>query len=84
MEYEATFVLPADFGNVGAVLVENEHSSEIFLKNIVLDGLPDGPVHLSCQSWVQPKHDSSTKRVFFTNKVLIIMIMIKFHHIMLC
>ncbi|KAI5406934.1 hypothetical protein KIW84_053260, partial [Lathyrus oleraceus] len=69
VEYEATFVLPADFGNVGAVLVENEHSSEIFLKNIVLDGLPDGPVHLSCQSWVQPKHDSSTKRVFFTNKM---------------
>jgi hypothetical protein len=62
---------------VGAVLVENEHSKEIFLKNIVLDGFSDGPVHLSCQSWIQPKHDTPTKRVFFTNKVTIT---IKYHY----
>ncbi|XP_045814574.1 linoleate 13S-lipoxygenase 2-1, chloroplastic-like isoform X8 [Trifolium pratense] len=67
--YEATFELPTNFGNVGAVLVENEHNKEIFLKNIVLDGFPDGPVHLNCQSWIQPKHDTHTKRVFFTNKM---------------
>ncbi|PNX75520.1 linoleate 13s-lipoxygenase 2-1 chloroplastic-like, partial [Trifolium pratense] len=69
VQYEATFELPTNFGNVGAVLVENEHSKEIFLKNIVLDGFPDGPVHLSCKSWIQPKHDTPTKRVFFTNKM---------------
>ncbi|CAJ2668648.1 unnamed protein product [Trifolium pratense] len=69
VQYEATFELPTNFGNVGAVLVENEHSKEIFLKNIVLDGFPDGPVHLSCKSWIQPKHDTHTKRVFFTNKM---------------
>ncbi|GAU46321.1 hypothetical protein TSUD_401920 [Trifolium subterraneum] len=69
IQYEATFKLPTNFGNVGAILVENEHSKEIFLKNIVLDGFPNGPVHLSCQSWIQPKHDTPTKRVFFTNKM---------------
>ncbi|XP_057432688.1 linoleate 13S-lipoxygenase 2-1, chloroplastic-like [Lotus japonicus] len=68
VQYEATFQLPADFGNVGAVLVENEYLSEVFLRSIVLEGFPDGPVHLTCESWVQPKHDSPTKRVFFTNK----------------
>ncbi|KAK7401149.1 hypothetical protein VNO78_12468 [Psophocarpus tetragonolobus] len=63
--YEATFELPSDFGKVGAVLVENELHKEMFLKSIVLDGFPDGPVHLTCESWVQPSPD---KRVFFTDK----------------
>ncbi|KAI5406937.1 hypothetical protein KIW84_053261 [Lathyrus oleraceus] len=70
VRFEATFELPVDFGNVGAVLVQNEHDKEIFLNNIVLDGFPNGPIHLSCQSWIQPNHtDTPTKRVFFTNKM---------------
>jgi lipoxygenase len=77
VQYEATLEIPTNFGNVGAVLVENEHNKEIFLKNIVLDGFPDGPVHLNCQSWIQPNHDTPTKRVFFTNKVTIT---IKYHY----
>lgn len=71
VQYEATFELPAEFGNVGAVLVENEHSNEVFLKNIVLDGFPDGPVNLTCNSWIQPKHNTPIKRAFFANKVSI-------------
>ena len=67
--YEATFELPTEFGKVGAVLVENEHHNEMFLKSIVFDGFPDGPVHLTCDSWVQPKYDNPVKRVFFTDKV---------------
>ncbi|KHN45340.1 Linoleate 13S-lipoxygenase 2-1, chloroplastic [Glycine soja] len=66
--YEATFELAAEFGKVGAVLVENEQHNEIFLKSIVFDGFPDGPVHLTCDSWVQPMHDNPVKRVFFTDK----------------
>lgn len=66
--YEATFELPTEFGKVGAVLVENEHHNEMFLKSIVFDGFPDGPVHLTCDSWVQPKYDNPVKRVFFTDK----------------
>ncbi|TKY50041.1 Linoleate 13S-lipoxygenase 2-1 [Spatholobus suberectus] len=68
VHYEATFELPADFGKVGAVLVENEHHNEMFLKSIVFDGFHDGPVHLTCESWVQPKHDNPVKRVFFIDK----------------
>ncbi|XP_057431129.1 linoleate 13S-lipoxygenase 2-1, chloroplastic-like [Lotus japonicus] len=68
VQYEVTFQLPACFGNVGAVLVENDYHNEVFLRKIVLEGFPDGPVHLTCESWVQPKHDSPIKRVFFTDK----------------
>lgn len=69
VKYEATFDLPKDFGNVGAVLVQNEHRKEMFLQSIEVDGFPGGPVLFSCNSWIHSKHDSPTKRVFFTNKV---------------
>ncbi|KAK7401159.1 hypothetical protein VNO78_12478 [Psophocarpus tetragonolobus] len=69
VQYEATFELPLGFGNVGAVLVQNEDHDELFLKSIVLDGLPNGPVHFPCESWIQPKSDSPEKRVFFSNKL---------------
>ena len=66
---EATFELPADFGKVGAVIIENENRSEVFVKEIVVDGLSDGTVNLSCDSWVHSKHDNPVKRVFFTDEV---------------
>ncbi|XP_027190278.1 linoleate 13S-lipoxygenase 2-1, chloroplastic-like [Cicer arietinum] len=66
--YEAEFELSTDFGKVGAILVENEQHKELFIKNIVLHGFPDGPLNLTCNSWIQPNNDSSVKRVFFTDK----------------
>lgn len=74
VQYEATFELPADFGNVGAVLVENELDREVFIYSIVLDGFPNGPIYFTCESWIQSKHDSPVKRLFFTNKVIFIII----------
>jgi len=69
VQYECTFELPSDFGNVGAVLVQHEHHKEMFLRSIVLHDVPYGPVHFTCNSWVQPKHDCPVKRVFFSDKV---------------
>ncbi|CAN6693418.1 unnamed protein product [Malus baccata var. baccata] len=40
----------------------------MFLKEIVVDGLPCGSVHHSCNSWIHSKYDNPAKRVFFTNK----------------
>jgi len=71
VEYEVTIELPASFGNVGAVLVQNQDHNELFLKTIALHGLPSGPVHFACDSWIQPNTQSSQKRVFFANKVLL-------------
>ncbi|XVF69709.1 hypothetical protein PTKIN_Ptkin11bG0103900 [Pterospermum kingtungense] len=68
VKYEADFEIPADFGEIGAVFVENEHHREMFVQDIVLDGLPDGPVNVNCNSWVHSKHDNPRNRVFFTNK----------------
>ncbi|XP_043691676.1 linoleate 13S-lipoxygenase 2-1, chloroplastic-like [Telopea speciosissima] len=66
--YETKFVVPESFGAVGAVLVQNDHHKEMFLKTIVLDGFPNGPVNFSCDSFVHSKFDNKEKRVFFGNK----------------
>lgn len=69
VKYECNFKVPCDFGKVGAVLVENEHHKETFLQDIVIDGSDDGPITVSCSSWVHSKYDNPEKRIFFSNKV---------------
>lgn len=63
--YKCDFDVPADFGEIGAVMVENEYSKKMFLKSIVLDN----DVTFTCESWVHSKYDNSEKRIFFANKV---------------
>ncbi|PQM37356.1 linoleate 13S-lipoxygenase 2-1 chloroplastic-like [Prunus yedoensis var. nudiflora] len=66
--YESSFNIPASFGEVGAIEVENEHHKEIFIKTIDLQGFPNGSVNVPCNSWVHAKSDNPQKRIFFTNK----------------
>ncbi|XP_022729774.1 linoleate 13S-lipoxygenase 2-1, chloroplastic-like [Durio zibethinus] len=67
--YEAEFKIGSDFGDLGAVLVENEHHKEMFLEDIVLDGFfNNGSISIKCNSWVHSKYDNSQKRIFFTDK----------------
>ncbi|KAL8129311.1 hypothetical protein V2J09_018466 [Rumex salicifolius] len=69
MKYEANFDVPLDFGEIGAILVQNVHQKEMFLSNIVLKGLPNGQViTIDCDSWVASKSENPEKRIFFTNK----------------
>ncbi|XP_028780041.1 linoleate 13S-lipoxygenase 2-1, chloroplastic [Neltuma alba] len=68
VEYEAELQVGSEFGEIGAVLVENEHHKEVFVKDIVLHGFEGGPLRFSCNSWVHSKHDDPVKRVFFPNK----------------
>ena len=63
--YKCDFDVPADFGEIGAVTVENEYSKKMFFKSIVLDN----DVTFTCESWVHSKYDNSEKRIFFANKV---------------
>ena len=69
--YESEFRIPADFGEIGAVLVENQHHKEIYIQSIDLTGFPTNgsSLYVRCASWVHSKHFSAQKRVFFTNKV---------------
>ncbi|KAH9608062.1 hypothetical protein KSS87_017304 [Heliosperma pusillum] len=66
--YEAEFKVPAYFGEVGAVLVENEHHKEMHVTQILIHGFILGPLRFTCNSWVHPKSDSPHTRIFFTNK----------------
>ncbi|GAB2276978.1 hypothetical protein Dimus_011687 [Dionaea muscipula] len=68
VRYEAHFSVPADCGEIGAILVQNEHRREQFLEDIVLTGLPYGDVTIYCDSWVHSKFENPEKRIFFTNK----------------
>jgi lipoxygenase len=71
--YEATMSVPASFGPVGAVLVENEHHSEMFIKDIKLitGGDESSAVTFDAGSWVHSKFDDPEPRVFFTLRVII-------------
>ncbi|KAI3688229.1 hypothetical protein L1987_81940 [Smallanthus sonchifolius] len=64
-KYKCEFKVPYDFGDIGALLIENEHHKETYIKNIVLD---NGNVIFSCESWVHSKHENTDKRIFFTDK----------------
>ncbi|CAK9314162.1 unnamed protein product, partial [Citrullus colocynthis] len=67
--YEASLEVPSDFGEIGAVIVENHNENEMFVKEVDLRGLTSGPLTISCNSWVQPKTLVPTqRRVFFTDK----------------
>ncbi|XP_022996082.1 linoleate 13S-lipoxygenase 2-1, chloroplastic-like [Cucurbita maxima] len=66
--YEISFVIPADFGPIGAVLVESMHKKDVFLKDIVIHGIPTGPLHFSCNSWITSKAQCNDRRIFFTTK----------------
>ncbi|XP_020081001.1 linoleate 13S-lipoxygenase 2-1, chloroplastic-like, partial [Ananas comosus] len=70
VKYEGEFSVPSTFGEVGAVVVENEHLKEMYLHNIVLTPAGDNATSLTidCRSWVHSKFDNPEKRVFFTSK----------------
>ncbi|KAK3200544.1 hypothetical protein Dsin_023959 [Dipteronia sinensis] len=67
IKYKADFKVPLDFGEVGAIYVKNEHRTEFFLKDVVLEGFPNSPLKITCDSWIQPK-SVEEKRIFFTYK----------------
>lgn len=67
--YLAEFEVPADFGSIGAILIENEHHKEVFVDSVLIEGSPAGPISVSCNSWVHSKFDNPEKRIFFVDKV---------------
>ncbi|XP_058071102.1 linoleate 13S-lipoxygenase 2-1, chloroplastic-like [Magnolia sinica] len=68
LKYEAEFEIPGGYGEIGAVLVTNEHHKEMFFDDIILTGFASGPITINCNSWVHAKSDNPDKRIFFTNK----------------
>ncbi|XP_008778427.1 probable lipoxygenase 8, chloroplastic [Phoenix dactylifera] len=68
IKYECDFTIPKSFGEIGAVLVTNEHHNEMFLKDITFSSDDTTTLTISCNSWVHSKSDNPEKRIFFTNK----------------
>ncbi|XP_052620611.1 lipoxygenase 2, chloroplastic-like [Lactuca sativa] len=62
--YKCDFDVPEDFGEIGAILVENEYSKKMFFKKIVLNN----NITFTCESWVASKYDNPDKRIFFSDK----------------
>lgn len=72
VHYSAEFTVDSNFGIPGAITVTNKHQNEFFLESLTIEGFACGPVHFPCNSWVQSKKDHPGKRIFFSNKVLVI------------
>ncbi|XP_047317980.1 linoleate 13S-lipoxygenase 2-1, chloroplastic-like [Impatiens glandulifera] len=67
--YEWEFNIPMNFGEIGAIWVENLRRTEMFITNIVIEPLNMSSINLSCDSFVASKFDKpEEKRIFFTNK----------------
>ncbi|KAF5194563.1 Lipoxygenase 2 protein [Thalictrum thalictroides] len=72
LKLEGSFDVPESFGDIGAVLVQNEYHKEMYLKDIVLTVAGSSnapPITITCNSWINSKYDDSSQmRIFFTNK----------------
>ncbi|KAK9072570.1 hypothetical protein SSX86_009005 [Deinandra increscens subsp. villosa] len=63
-KFTCNFDIPEDFGEIGAILVENEYDEKMFFKTIAIGN----DVTFTCESWIQSKTNVPEKRIFFTDK----------------
>ena len=68
VSHEVQFLVDANFGVPGAILVSSKNQKDFYLESITIEGL----VHFNCHSWVQPEKLHREKRIFFSNKVNIL------------
>ena len=73
--YKFALDVPMDFVEIGALLVENELHRERYIKKIVLDLDYGDLMTFNCESWVHSKHDDPNKRIFFSDKVVSLLIL---------
>ncbi|XP_042757188.1 lipoxygenase 2, chloroplastic [Lactuca sativa] len=63
-QYTFHFDVPDDFGEIGAVLVENDYRNKIYIQKIELSD----KVTFTCNSWVHSSRDNPQRRIFFADK----------------
>ncbi|KAG9447095.1 hypothetical protein H6P81_013223 [Aristolochia fimbriata] len=66
--YRVEFQVEREFGTPGALLINNQHKREFFLKSVKLQISRDQFVHFDCHSWVYPSSKTKSSRLFFSNK----------------
>lgn len=84
-EFSTTFEWNYEsMGVPGAFIIQNHHHTQFYLKSLTLEDIPGhGPVQFVCNSWVYPAHRYKYQRVFFSNKVVSVLIVFSFW-LMLC
>ena len=71
--FKVTFDWDEEIGEPGAFIIRNNHHSEFYLRTLTLEDVPGpGRIHFVCNSWVYPAKHYKTDRVFFTNQVRLI------------
>ncbi|XP_073267926.1 probable linoleate 9S-lipoxygenase 5 isoform X3 [Populus alba] len=67
--FTITFEWDENMGLPGAIIIKNNHRSQLYLKTVALEDVPGhGRVLFICNSWVYPSHRYKYNRVFFSNK----------------
>ncbi|XP_039155379.1 probable linoleate 9S-lipoxygenase 5 [Eucalyptus grandis] len=67
--FMVTFEWDEEVGVPGAIIVQNKHHRQFYLKTVTLEDVPgEGRVHFVCNSWVYPADRYKKERVFFSNK----------------
>ncbi|BFI36755.1 hypothetical protein MARPO_0106s0031 [Marchantia polymorpha] len=69
--YSVNFKVPKDFGQPGAILVQNKHVNEFYMKTLTIKyPEPENKeIDFLCNSWVYPEKKYDGKdRIFFSNK----------------
>ncbi|KAJ9555431.1 hypothetical protein OSB04_010045 [Centaurea solstitialis] len=67
-KYKFEFEAPMDYGEIGALLVQNKLHKERFIKKIDLDLDYGDLLIFNCESWVHSVKDDTSRRIFFTDK----------------
>lgn len=76
IEFSVTFDWDESLGYPGAFIIRNHHHSQFYLKSLTLNHVPShehNQIHFVCNSWVYPAHRYKYDRVFFSNKVKMIL-----------
>ncbi|XP_068666574.1 linoleate 9S-lipoxygenase 6-like [Aristolochia californica] len=66
--YRVEFHVEREFGTPGALVIQNQHKHEFFLKFVKLEISRDQTIHFDCNSWVYPYSKTKSSRLFFSNK----------------
>ena len=75
--FKVTFDYDKEVGQPGAFIIRNNHHSEFYLRTLTLEDVPGhGRIHFVCNSWVYPADKYDTDRVFFTNQVRLIFLIL--------
>ncbi|GAB2220415.1 hypothetical protein Droror1_Dr00008065 [Drosera rotundifolia] len=68
VNYDASFVVPYDFGNPGAVLITNFQDKEFYLVEIALYWFDGELIYFPARSWIHPRNDNPESRIIFRNQ----------------